>query len=93
MLDVILHVEGKHVNKSRIFRELDEIEGRKGELEKYLYKTLKERDKDSLRIVFYDLTDSYFEGGQCDLAHPGTTKSNGFRKKKIVLSLLINSKG
>jgi len=93
MLDVILHVDGEHVNKSRIFRELDEIEGRKDELEKYLYETLKEIDKDSFRIVFYDLSDSHFEGKQCDLAHPGTTKSNGFQKKKIVLSLLINSKG
>jgi len=43
--------------------------------------------------VFYDVTDSYFEGRNCELANSGITKSNGFRKKKIVLALLVNSKG
>jgi transposase len=92
-LDRILHTNGQHINKSRIFRELDEIENRKRDIEQHLYKILKERDKDSLRLVFYDLTDSYFEGRKCELAAPGRTKSNGFRKKRIVLSLLVNSKG
>jgi len=92
-LDIILDIGDQHINKSRIFRELDEIEDRKPAIEKYLYKTLKERDENSFRIVFYDLTDSYFEGRKCKLAKPGRTKSNGFRRKRIVLSLLINSKG
>jgi len=46
-----------------------------------------------MNIVFYDLTDSYFEGRKCELASPGRTKSNGFRKKRVVLSLLVNSRG
>ncbi len=92
-LDIILDIDAAHINKSRIFRELDEIEARKPEIEQYLYRTLKERDKESIRIVFYDLTDSYFEGRKCELAKSGITKSNGFRKKKIVLALLVNSKG
>lgn len=92
-LNLILGLDCRHINKSRIFRELDEIEDRKSDLEYYLYKTHRERDESSLRIVFHDLTDSHFEGMKCPLAHPGTTKSNGFRKKKIVLSLLVNSKG
>ncbi|PKP58136.1 MAG: hypothetical protein CVT88_07840 [Candidatus Altiarchaeales archaeon HGW-Altiarchaeales-1] len=92
-LDVILSIDGSHVSKTRLLDELDEIEKCKKDIEKYLYKTLKERDKDSFRIVFYDLTDSYFEGRKCELANSGITKNNGFRKKKIVLSLLINSNG
>ena len=92
-LDRILHINGQHINKSRIFRELDLIEDKKEDIERYLYKTLKKQDEDSMHIVFYDLTDSYFEGGKCELASAGRTKSNGFRKKRVVLSLLVNSRG
>jgi len=92
-LDRILHLNGQHINKSRIFRELDLIEDRKEDIERYLYKALKKRDEDNMHIVFYDLTDSYFEGGKCELASAGRTKSNGFRKKRVVLSLLVNSRG
>lgn len=92
-LDRILHINTEQINKSRIFRELDLIEDQKKDIENYLYMTLKERDSGSLRFVFYDLTDSYFEGRNCELATPGITKSNGFRKKRIVLSLLVNSNG
>jgi transposase len=92
-LDRILHINIEQINKSRIFRELDFIEDKKKDIENYLYMTLKERDSDSLRFVFYDLTDSYFEGRNCELATPGRTKSNGFQKKRVVLSLLVNSNG
>ena len=91
--DRILDINAEQINKSRIFRELDCIEDKKKEIENYLYTTLKERDVDSLRFVFYDLTDSYFEGRNCELATPGRTKSNGFQKKRVVLSLLVNSNG
>jgi transposase len=89
----ILFINGQHINKSRIFRELDLIEDRKEDIERYLYKTLKKQDEDSMHIVFYDLTDSYFEGRKCELASAGRTKSNGFRKKRVILSLLVNSRG
>jgi transposase len=92
-LDRILHINTEQINKSRLFRELDLIEDKKKDIENYLYMTLKERDSDSLRFVFYDLTDSYFEGRNCELATPGRTKSNGFQKKRVVLSLLVNSNG
>lgn len=92
-LDRILHINAEQINKSRIFRELDCIEDKKKDIENHLYTTLKECDADSLRFVFYDLTDSYFEGRNCELATPGRTKSNGFQKKRVVLSLLVNSNG
>lgn len=92
-LDRILHINCQYINKSRIFRELDLIEDKKEDIEHYLYKVLKKRDEGSMHIVFYDLTDSYFEGRKCELASAGRTKSNGFRKKRVVLSLLVNSSG
>jgi len=80
-LDRTLCIDRQHINKSRIFRELDLIEDRKEDIERYLYRTLKKRDEDGMHIVFYDLTDSYFEGRKCELASAGRTKGNGFRKK------------
>jgi transposase len=91
--DLILGIDGTHFNESRIYRELTVIEQQKEKIEQYLYETLKSSDEEGMRIIFYDLSDSYFEGKRCQLASPGITKANGFKTKKIVLSLLINSKG
>jgi hypothetical protein len=91
--DLILGIDGTHFNESRIYRELTVIEQQKEKIEQYLYETLKSSDEESMRIIFYDLSDSYFEGKNCQLADPGITKAHGFKNKRIVLSLLINSKG
>ena len=91
--DLILGIDGTHFNESRIYRELTVIEQQKEKIEQYLYKKLKERDEESMRIIFYDLSDTYFEGTSCQLASPGRTKSYGFKSKRIVLSLLVNQKG
>jgi transposase len=82
-----------HINESRFYRELTTIEKQKEKIEQWLYQTLKNRNDKSMRIVFYDLSDSYFEGRKCPIAKPGRTKANGFREKRIVLSLLVNSEG
>ena len=91
--DLILGIDGTHFNESRIYRELTVIEQQKEKIEQYLYKKLKKRDEESMRIIFYDLSDTYFEGTSCQLASPGRTKSYGFKSKRIVLSLLVNSQG
>ena len=69
------------------------IEQQKEKIEQYLYETLKSSDEESMRIIFYDLSDSYFEGSSCQLASPGRTRSHGFKKKRIILSLLVNRNG
>jgi transposase len=86
-------MEPIHVNESRFYRELTEIEKQKEKIEQWLYQTLKNRNEKSMRIIFYDLSDSYFEGRKCPIAKPGRTKANGFREKRIILSLLVNSEG
>ena len=91
--DLILGIDGTHFNESRIYRELTVIEQQKEKIEQYLYKKLKKRDEESMRIIFYDLSDTYFEGTSCQLTSPGRTKSHGFKSKRIVLSLLVNSQG
>ncbi|MGP8331496.1 MAG: IS1634 family transposase, partial [Methanosarcinaceae archaeon] len=91
--DLIIGIDRAHFNESRIYRELTVIEQQKEKIEQWLYETLKERDEKSMRLVFYDLSDSHFEGTKCELASPGRTKSHGFKSKRVVLSLLVNSKG
>jgi transposase len=91
--NLLLDMEPGQINESRFYRELTAIEKQKEKIEQWLYQTLKNRNEKSMRIVFYDLTDSYFEGRKCPIAKPGRTKANGFREKRIVLSLLVNSEG
>ncbi len=91
--DLILGIDATHFNESRIYRELTRIEQQKEQIEKWLYQTLKERSEESMRVIFYDLSDSYFEGKRCHLAKPGRTKANGFKNKRVILSLLVNSEG
>lgn len=91
--NLLLGIEPGQVNESRFYRELTAIEKQKEKIEQWLYQTLKNRNEKSMRIVFYDLSDSYFEGRRCPIAKPGRTKANGFREKRIILSLLVNSEG
>ncbi len=91
--NLLLDMEPGQVNESRFYRELTAIEKQKEKIEQWLYQTLKNRNEKSMRIIFYDLSDSYFEGRKCPIAKPGRTKANGFREKRIILSLLVNSEG
>ena len=90
---MMLKIDENKFNDSRIYRELTGIENKKEDIEKYIYRTLKAKDEESFYMIYYDLSDSYFEGRKCELAAPGRTKSNGFKSKKIVLSLVVNSEG
>ncbi len=91
--NLLLDMEPIQINESRFYRELTAIEKQKENIEQWLYQTLKNRNEKSMRIIFYDLSDSYFEGRKCPIAKPGRTKANGFREKRIILSLLVNSEG
>jgi transposase len=91
--NLLLDMDPGQINESRFYRELTAIENQKEKIEQWLYQTLKTRNEKNMRIVFYDLSDSYFEGRKCPIAKPGRTKANGFREKRIVLSLLVNSEG
>jgi transposase len=91
--NLILDIDPAHFNESRIYRELTAIEKQKEKIEQWLFQRLKERNEKSMRIIFYDLSDSYFEGRKCSIAKPGRTKANGFQSRRIILSLLVNSEG
>ncbi len=89
----LLGIPIQKVNDDRIYRELSIIEEHKESLEEYLYETLKEKESEAFHLVFYDLSNSYFEGSRCPLGKSGFSKKEGFKKKKVVLSLLVNKRG
>jgi len=91
--DSIIGIDGEHFNESRIYRELTAIEQQKEAIEQWLYQKLMDRSEENMQIIFFDLSDSYFEGQECTLAKPGRTKAHGFKEKRIILSLLVNSEG
>lgn len=92
-LDRILKIEADKVNDDRIYRELPHIEAKKEALEQHLFRQLHKRTPGNLEMVFYDLTSSHFEGTHCSLAHPGRTKSCGFKSHKIIFSLVVDQEG
>jgi len=91
--DHIIDVPHDQINDDCIYRSLPRIEKHKEELEKHLFRKLSQSDPESLRIIFYDLSASYFEGTHCSLVKSDRAKEAGFKAKKIILSLLVNEKG
>lgn len=93
VLPSVIEVETHKFNVDRIYNELDLIEEQKPKLEKHLIKEVSRLDYEGMQILFYDLTTSFFEGDKCQMAHPGHTKSAGFKSKQIVLALVVNEHG
>ena len=90
---MILKIDENKFNDSRIYRELTEIENKKEYIERHIFNTLKLKDEESFSVIYYDLSVSSFEGRKCALAKPGITKNKGFKNKRIILSLVVNSDG
>jgi hypothetical protein len=86
--DSIIGIDGGYFNESRIYRELTAIEQQKEAIEQWLYQKLMDRSEESMRIIFFDLSDSYFEGQECTLAKLGRTKAHGFKEKRIIRSCM-----
>ncbi len=93
VLPWLLKVKPNEFNKNCVYRGLSLIENQKNNLEKHLAFEVNKYDPSGMRILFYDLTASYFEGTKCKLAKPGFAKSAGYKPKQIVLALLINRSG
>jgi len=92
-LNHIIDIDYDKVNDDKIYHELPKIESCKGHVERHLFKKIKKDKPESLDIVFYDLTSSYFEGTNCSLGRPGRTKNCGFKSHTIVLSLIVTKDG
>jgi len=87
----IMDVHPDSVNPSRIFRELEVIEGHKDVICGHLYRKLCLENPEAMQSVFYDLSSATFSGSHCVLMKWGRCKE-GY-DNHVVLALVVNRDG
>ena len=75
-------------------RAMDVLHGQKEELEEALFGRVRDMFSVPLRLVWYDLTSSYFEGdGVCELAEYGHSRDHRGDRAQIVMGLVLTQEG
>jgi transposase len=75
-------------------RAMDALIPQKQELETELFQRVRDLFSIPLRLVWYDLTSSYFEGdGVCSLAEYGHSRDHRTDRSQIVLGLAVTQEG
>lgn len=87
----IMDVHPDLVNTSRIFRELEVIEGHKESICRHLYRKMCREHPEAMTSVFYDLSSATFSGSRCVLMKWGRCKE-GY-DHHVVLALVVNREG
>ena len=87
----IMDAHPDSVNPSRIFRELEVIEGHKESICGHLYRKFCLENPEAMRSVFYDLSSATFSGTRCVLMKWGRCKE-GYGHH-VVLALVVNRDG
>jgi hypothetical protein len=78
----------------QFLRAMDVLHGQKEELEEALFGRVRDMFSVPLRLVWYDLTSSYFEGdGVCELAGYGHSRDHRGDRAQIVMGLAITQEG
>lgn len=94
-VDYLYRLKGKSINVQRIYRYMDKINNTLKEsiLQISFEHTIKDT-KDSIRIVFYDVTTLYFETDtQDDFRISGFSKEGRHSNPQILLGLLVGIDG
>lgn len=87
----IMDANPDSVNPSRIFREMEVIEGHKESICGHLYGKFCLENPEAMRSVFYDLSSATFSGARCVLMKWGRCKE-GYGHH-VVLALVVNQDG
>jgi hypothetical protein len=74
-------------------RSLDILSELKGHLQRHLFSRLTDLFSLKLRLVFFDLTSSYFIGTGCGWSHHGYSRDHRPDNKQIVVGLLMTEEG
>ena len=93
VLPACLDLDPASTDPFEIYRSLDRLAKREGELQGWLYRQLRQRYPDDKDAFFYDLTSTYFEGGRCVLATLGYSRDHRPDCEQIVIALMITSSG
>ena len=85
---------GKGYGYDDYLRAMDVLDSQKEELEEALFGRVRDMFSAPLRLVWYDLTSSYFEGdGVCELAEYGHSRDHRGDRAQIVMGLAITQEG
>lgn len=87
------NVPAKELDENLIYRVMDALLPLEESIQKHLYYKIREKHPKSFRLVFYDLTSSYFEGTTCKLAKRGYSRDHRPDNLQIVLGLVVTEEG
>ena len=82
----------KNFNEDSLYANLDWLSKNQSQIEKKIFKH-RHKDKPVKQIFLYDVTSSYFEGTQNELAEYGYNRDKKKGKKQIVVGLMLDSEG
>lgn len=80
-------------DENHLYKALEWLEENQEKIEKNLFKLYLKKNKKPLTMVLYDVTSSYFEGVDNELAEYGYNRDKKKGKKQIVIGLLNDDKG
>jgi len=78
-----------NIQKHNIYRALDYLIERKDDIEKDIYTKLKNKLNLNTKKVHYDLTSSYLEGHNCQIAMYGYSRDHRPDRQQIVIGLVM----
>lgn len=84
---------GLTLNPTKIYRSLDELSLFTSKIQQHLYSKINELGLDDYELIFYDITSSYFQQSNSNLARYGLSRDHRGDKKQIILALAVTKKG
>mgnify|MGYP001558558748 CR=1 FL=1 len=81
------------LNPTKIYRALDGLALVIPKIQQHLYSKINTLGLDNYELVFYDITSSYFEHSNSNLAAYGLSRDHRGDKKQIIFALAVTKKG
>jgi transposase len=92
-LEKTIGIEIEKIKEDDLYETLDYLAKTQEKIEKKLFKLRCEKQGKTPRIYLYDVTSSYLEGDQNELATYGYNRDKKQGKKQIVIGLLTDDEG
>ena len=89
---ILPRILGITLNPTKIYRALDEMPALTSKIQQHLYAKINALGLDDYELIFYDITSSYFEQSNSDLARYGLSRDHRSDKKQIILALAVTKK-
>ena len=80
------------LNPTKIYRALDGLALVIPKIQQHLYSKINTLGLDNYELVFYDITSSYFEHSNSNLAAYGLSRDHRGDKKQIIFALAVTKK-